>query len=154
MVVDWYKKYLGTPYEGSAPPFLWHHYVGHDDNRDWYTFTQAETKLTGQYVLNAWRPQIVYDVHQQGANAARHYMLYHAGLRILTESASAGIASPVDIAFDKLQPGRGRVMNTRPAAVSFRWPSPMGRMPRRCSKSSIIPNCGSTRAARRIRPTT
>ncbi|MEI9969502.1 MAG: M14 family zinc carboxypeptidase [Terracidiphilus sp.] len=33
LVVDWYKKYLGTPYEGSNPVVLWHHYVGHDDNR-------------------------------------------------------------------------------------------------------------------------
>src|SRR5579859_4765731 len=44
LVVDWYKKYLDTPYEGVSPVVLWNHYVGHDDNRDWSSFTQVETK--------------------------------------------------------------------------------------------------------------
>src|SRR5262249_12560887 len=73
-VVDWYKKYLGTPYEGTGPVALYHKYVGHDNNRDWYSFTQIETRLTVEKVLNAWRPQIVYDVHQQGATGARIFL--------------------------------------------------------------------------------
>src|SRR3984885_14913521 len=68
LVVDWYKKYVGTPYEGSSPVVLWHHYTGHDDNRDWYAFTQVETQLTVNKVLNVWRPQILYDIHQMGSN--------------------------------------------------------------------------------------
>ncbi len=52
LVVDWYKKYLGTPYEGSSPVVVYHHYVGHDDNRDWYGFTQVETQLTVDKVIN------------------------------------------------------------------------------------------------------
>jgi zinc carboxypeptidase len=161
LVVDWYKKYLGTPYEGTGPVTLYHKYVGHDNNRDWYSFTQVETRLTVEKVLNAWRPQIVYDVHQQGATGARiflppwidpidpnidpllvqsmnalgtnvavdltaagkkgvhhngtydlwsparHYMLYHAGLRILSESASARIASPIEIPASRLASARG-----------------------------------------------
>src|ERR1700744_1234763 len=41
LVVDWYKKDLGPPYEGSNPVVLWHHYLGHDDNRGWSSFTQV-----------------------------------------------------------------------------------------------------------------
>src|SRR6202022_2212723 len=52
LVVDWYKKYLGTPYEGATPVVVWHHYVGHDDNRDWSSFTQEETRLAVERVIN------------------------------------------------------------------------------------------------------
>jgi hypothetical protein len=70
MVVDWYKKTLGTPSEGTAPPVLYAKYVGHDDNRDWVGLTQLETLHTAQ-VINEWHPEILYDLHQQGADAPR-----------------------------------------------------------------------------------
>jgi len=70
MVVDWYKKTLGTPSEGSNPPTLYGKYVGHDDNRDWVGLTQLEQQHTSK-VINEWHPQILYDLHQQGADAPR-----------------------------------------------------------------------------------
>ena len=38
---------------------------------------------------------------------ARQYSLNHRGVRILTETASARLASPIEMPFDRLGPGRG-----------------------------------------------
>jgi len=156
IVTRWYRKTLGTPFEGTSPPELWHKYVGHDNNRDWYIFSQPETQHTISKLHNVWHPQIVYDVHQQGANVSRifvppwldpiepnidpilmqemnlfglmiatdltaagktgvaihaaydfwspsrHYQAFHGGLRLLTESASARLASPITLTADQI----------------------------------------------------
>ncbi|SPF40268.1 Peptidase M14, carboxypeptidase A [Candidatus Sulfopaludibacter sp. SbA4] len=156
IVTRWYRKTLGTPYEGSNPPELYHKYVGHDNNRDWYIFSQPETRATVSKLHNVWHPEITYDVHQMGGNGARlfvppwldptepnidailmqemnmmgtsmavdltaagktgvaihgvydfwtpsrHFMAFHGGLRLLTESASARIASPMIMTADQI----------------------------------------------------
>jgi len=161
IVKNWYDKTLGTPYEGTGPPELYHKYVGHDNNRDWYAFTQVETQLTVDKIHNAWHPQIVHDIHQQGeygarlflppymqpvepnvprkivegytelGNAmaaelraagfqgittnstydawtpARAYSHYHGGVRILSETASAKIATPLAVEFKDLRSREG-----------------------------------------------
>jgi hypothetical protein len=150
IVTRWYRKTRGTQWDGTSPPELYHHYVGHDDNRDWYIFTQPETRNTAA-LENKWHPEIVYDVHQMGPNTARifvppwmdpvdpnidpilaslcnsigagmatdlaaagktgiamnamydfwsparQYQAYHGGVRILTESASVKLATPIKI---------------------------------------------------------
>ena len=73
-VTDWYRKTLGTPYEGAEQPFLYQHYTGHDNNRDWYMFTQVETRLTVSQLYDRWRPQLVHDLHQMGEKAARIFV--------------------------------------------------------------------------------
>ena len=73
-VTEWYRKSLGTPWEGGTIPFLYHHYAGHDNNRDWYMFTQVETQLTVRHVYDRWRPQVVHDLHQMGAREARIFV--------------------------------------------------------------------------------
>lgn len=80
MVVDWYRKTLGTEFEGAGCatgcrlPFLYHPYTGHDNNRDWYAFTQVESRLTVQHLYDRWRPQIVHDLHQMGPSGARIFL--------------------------------------------------------------------------------
>ncbi|GAB3988874.1 M14 family metallopeptidase [Spirosoma daeguense] len=64
IVADWYNANLGTPYETTQPPWLYHHYVGHDNNRDWFTNNIIETKAISEVLYNQWYPQIVYNHHQ------------------------------------------------------------------------------------------
>jgi hypothetical protein len=151
IVTQWYRKTLNTKWEGTSPPELYQKYTGHDNNRDWYIFSQPETRATISKLHNGWHPEIVYDVHQQGSGASRifippwldpiepnidpilsqemnmigtsmasdltsagktgvaihaiydfwtpsrHYQAFHGGLRILTESASVRLATPITV---------------------------------------------------------
>jgi hypothetical protein len=79
-VAQWYRTHLGTAFEAPGCesdcrlPFLYHHYTGHDDNRDWYAFTQVETRLALRHVYDRWRPQIVQDLHEMSARGPRLFV--------------------------------------------------------------------------------
>ena len=172
-VNDWYNEHVRTQFEAAPLPWLYHFYTGHDNNRDWYAFTQAETILTVG-AQNDWHPHIVHDVHQMGGNGARiffppyiepwepnidpalttavsqlgtymaaeltaqgkkgvvvnaqydaftparAYMHYHGAARILSETASARMASPTNIAPEALGPGRNFDASQR----SWNFPNP------------------------------
>jgi len=64
LVTDWYYRTLGTPYEGSSMPWLYHYYTGHDNNRDWFMLTQKESQLMARVLYREWFPLVVYDIHQ------------------------------------------------------------------------------------------
>ena len=74
MVTDWYKKYLGTKYEGGRMPWLYHHYAGHDNNRDWFMFNLSETKAVAKVLYHDWIPQVHIDEHQMGSTGARLFI--------------------------------------------------------------------------------
>jgi hypothetical protein len=74
IIANWYRKTLNTPYEGKEPPELYHHYAGHDDNRDWFMLNLPETKLVTRLFWKEWFPEIVYDVHQQGTTGSRFFI--------------------------------------------------------------------------------
>ena len=75
LVTDWYNKILGTPYEDAPMPWLYHPYVGHDNNRDAYMFTQVETRLIGKIIYEEWFPEVWLDEHQMGNNGARIFVM-------------------------------------------------------------------------------
>ena len=74
LVVDWYKKNLGTPYETTGPPVLYQKYVGHDNNRDWFMNNMLETQAVSNKLYNEWYPQIVFNHHQTGPAWARIFL--------------------------------------------------------------------------------
>ena len=176
IVKNWYDKTLGTPYEGTSPPELYHKYTGHDNNRDWYAFTQVETQLTVDKIHNVWHPQIVHDIHQQSDvgsriflppymkpvepnvppqivagytelgnymaadlrakgfkgittdstydawTPARAYSHYHGGVRILSETASARLATPTTVKFSDLRSREGYDPQKESANFGPLWP--------------------------------
>ena len=74
MVIDWYKKYLGTRYETGSMPWLYHYYAGHDDNRDWFMLNLSETRAITKVQYQDWLPQIHLDQHQMGSTGARLFI--------------------------------------------------------------------------------
>ncbi len=75
MVTDWYNKTLGTPHEGAPMPWLYHRYVGHDNNRDAYMFTQKESRIIGKIIFQDWLPEVWLDMHQMGSSRARIFVM-------------------------------------------------------------------------------
>jgi hypothetical protein len=71
IVRKWYESQLGTPFEQTNPPELYHHYVGHDNNRDFFMNNMPESKAVAQVVYNEWYPQVVYNQHQSSPGFAR-----------------------------------------------------------------------------------
>ena len=73
-VIDWYERSLGTPWEGTGMPWLYHTYAGHDTNRDWFMLNLKETRLITQVIYKQWLPNVVYDIHQMGNSGARFFV--------------------------------------------------------------------------------
>jgi Zinc carboxypeptidase len=73
-VERWYDQTLGTAAEGTNPPGLYNRYAGHDDNRDWYAFTQVETRLVVDSLYDVWHPQVTLDLHEQGRAGSRLFV--------------------------------------------------------------------------------
>ncbi len=74
MVTDWYNKWLGTEYEGTGLPWLYHKYAGHDNNRDAFALNLVESQYVAKLVFTDWHPQAYQDHHHMGSNGARLYL--------------------------------------------------------------------------------
>jgi Zinc carboxypeptidase len=71
VVVNWYRQQLGTAFETTLPPVLYHQYVGHDNNRDFYAVLQQETRHLARVLYREWHPQILLNHHQEAPFPAR-----------------------------------------------------------------------------------
>lgn len=63
------ESYMSNPVETQRKidlPRLYQKYIGHDNNRDFYMATQAETQNMLKVQYEQWFPQIIYNHHQTG----------------------------------------------------------------------------------------
>ena len=74
MVTDWYNKQLGTPYEGTNPPWLYQKYAGHDNNRDAFQTNIPDSQYMAKILFTDWRPEAYVDHHGMGPNGARIFL--------------------------------------------------------------------------------
>ncbi len=74
MVINHYQKYKGTKYEGSSMPQVYHKYVGHDNNRDFVTLSQEDTKAIARIYNQEWFPQVMIEKHQMGSTGTRYFV--------------------------------------------------------------------------------
>jgi len=71
LLAEWYHPNVGTPYEVSPMPWLYHKYAGHDNNRDSYIANLIETQNLTRLVHQEWYPVILYNHHQTAPFPAR-----------------------------------------------------------------------------------
>jgi hypothetical protein len=74
MVTDWYRKHVGTQYEAADPPWLYHKYAGHDNNRDAFQGNLVESQYVAKILFRDWIPQAYVDHHHMGSYGARIYI--------------------------------------------------------------------------------
>jgi hypothetical protein len=67
LVADWYMRNPDPKQRSlSQLPKLYQKYIGHDDNRDFFMSTQAETENENRVLYHEWFPQVLYNHHQSG----------------------------------------------------------------------------------------
>ena len=180
MIVEDYRKKKGTPYEGSSMPGVYHKYLGHDNNRDYVTLSQSDTRAVASLYNTEWFPHVLVDKHQMGSTGPRYFVppvhdpisenvdaelwnwtgifgtnmikdmtkeglsgvsqhyafdeywpgctetcLWNNVIGMLTECASARLASPIFIEFNELQV-RGKGLSEYKKSINMPLPWPGG----------------------------
>jgi len=71
LVANWYMREPDPAKRSlNGLPRLYHKYVGHDDNRDFFLSAMPETTNMNRQLFIEWFPQIVYNHHQTGPAGA------------------------------------------------------------------------------------
>jgi hypothetical protein len=73
MVVNWYRRNVGTEYETAPMTELYQKYVGHDNNRDAYMLNMIESREIAR-TWRYWEPQIIYVQHQSSPFPTRIWL--------------------------------------------------------------------------------
>lgn len=165
-ITNWYREHVNTPLEGASLNKLYQLYTGHDNNRDWFMLTQAETRLLTRLLYKEWNPQFLWDVHQQGNSTERFFVPPYrdplnpnldpgivAGINLIgtravmdmTRDGLAGIATGVSYdnwwnGGNRAVPGRHHIIGILTEAASVKIASPIFQ-----SESSLRDPLGSTR---------
>ncbi len=86
MISSWYMR-RPVPEERffDLQPRLYHKYVGHDNNRDFFTMAMKESSNINRQLYVDWLPQIVYN-HHQSAPPARSFRARLTGIPSTTSS--------------------------------------------------------------------
>ena len=66
LVSNWYMQQDDPLKRDKNIPTLYHKYVGHDNNRDFYMNNLMETTTMSRLQYIEWMPQIIYNHHQSG----------------------------------------------------------------------------------------
>jgi hypothetical protein len=75
LVANWYMRERDPRKRSlTALPRLFQHYIGHDNNRDFYMSNMPETTNMNRQMFLEWFPQIVYNHHQTGPAGAVIFM--------------------------------------------------------------------------------
>jgi hypothetical protein len=71
LVAGWYMRNpVPEKRTGAGLPRLYHPYIGHDNNRDFFASTQKETENINRVLYHEWFPQLLYNHHQTGPAGA------------------------------------------------------------------------------------
>ncbi len=75
LVANWYMRNSDTMKRSTeGVPRLWHKYIGHDDNRDFFMSNMPESTNINRVLYREWYPQIMYNHHQTGPPGAVIFM--------------------------------------------------------------------------------
>ena len=91
MVTDWYRESLGKPWEGTSPPWLYHKYVGHDNNRDAFMTQQVESKYMAKLLFTRLQARVL-------RRSSPHGQLRRAHLSASVRRAGAPLRRPAHLA--------------------------------------------------------
>ncbi len=124
LVADWYMRNPDPAKRSDAGlPRLWHKYIGHDNNRDFFMCNMPESTNINRVLYIEWFPQIMYNHHQTGPPGAVIFMPpfrdpfnYHFDPIIMMELDQVGAAMHARMEAEN-KPGAGM----RSAATYSTW---------------------------------
>ncbi|SEK98049.1 M14 family metallopeptidase [Parapedobacter koreensis] len=70
LVSNWYMRNSDETKRAMNTPVLYHKYIGHDNNRDFYMVNMKESENMNRQLFLEWMPQVMYNHHQSAPAGA------------------------------------------------------------------------------------